>query len=293
MVSSSFSQSAESRVGMRTVVAPGQFIETSEGVELYVEVLGAGAPIVFVHGLFGSTEHWQFQTPVFASVGRTIAYDFRGSGRSSKPVSDIYTIRDHANDLAQLLGRLSVSEPVTVVAHSMGCPIAIEFASLHAHAVRKLCLVGGFADGSDVRAGYEAIKDKINRNSSLVPLFENVSFGPSMRWNPEGERLRRWASLEAAKLPTYAIHANARGFSEYHGSDKLSQLAMPALVVVGDEDWTVPLDPVARGLNDRLPACRLEVVGCGHFPMIEAPTQFNRVLAKFLSEEEVVERNGE
>lgn len=259
------------------------FVPLPDGIELYVETVGSGRPIVLVHGLFGLTDHWQKQIPVLARHGKVIAYDFRGSGRSSKP-HEPYSIEQHADDLRALLEALDVIEPVIVFGHSLGCSIAIEYAHRHPDGVSGLCLIGGSADGSEIGADWDTIGHLISRRASLVPLFERVSFGPELRFNPEGEHIRRWTSLEAARLPTYAVEANSRALREYVGSPKLASLPHQALVVVGEADETAPAESVGRRIADGLPRGRLEVLSGGHFVMLENPTSFNELTTAFVDE---------
>lgn len=258
------------------------FFELPDGVELYFERHGEGRPIVLIHGLFGVTEHWQFQTPVLSRDSNVLAYDLRGSGRSTKPDVDEYTIFQHVEDLSLLLQHVGVDAPAVLVGHSMGSCIAIEFALTRPDRVEALALVDGFACGEHCLVAYEQMREGVSKKATLVSLFKDVSFGESFRWNPEGERLSEWCALEAAKLPLSAILASARGFSAYDSRPRLGAMNQPTLVAVGDQDWSCPLDPSSQFLADTIPNSRLEVLHSGHFPILEVPTAFNELFASFL-----------
>ncbi len=257
------------------------YIELSDGTELFYDRQGEGRPIVFVHGLFGLTEHWQFQLPVFARTHTVLAYDFRGSGRSSKEIVDVHPIALHASDLREVLTALDFHQPVVLVGHSMGSCIVIEFALRWPDRVAGLSLISGFSCGEHCGVAYEQMKEDVARKGTLVSLFKRVSFGKSFEWHPEGESLADWAALEAAKLPVEAIYANARGFTQYDARPELTKIKRPTLVIVGDQDWSCPLDPSSRYLAEHLDG-HLEVIHCGHFPMLEAPAEFNELLGSFL-----------
>jgi pimeloyl-ACP methyl ester carboxylesterase len=258
------------------------FFELPDGVELYFERQGSGPPLVFVHGLFGLVEHWQYQVPVFSGDHDVLAYELRGSGRSTKPIVEAYPIEQQADDLDRLLTGVGSDAPAVVVGHSMGSCVALEFALTRPERVAALVLVDGFACGEHCLVAFEQMREGVSRKSTLVTLFQEVSFGRSFRWNPDRERLAAWCSSEAAKLPLEAIYASARGFSGYDARPRLAEIERPTLVIVGDEDWSCPLDPSSRYLADNIAGSRLEVIHAGHFPILEAPTAFNAVLGDFL-----------
>jgi pimeloyl-ACP methyl ester carboxylesterase len=258
------------------------YLELPDGVELYYERYGGGSPLLLVHGLFGLVDHWQFQLEIFSRHLDVIAVDLRGSGRSTKPETEVYPIEQHADDLARLLKTLNVG-PATVVGHSMGSCVVIELALSHPDLVSGLVLVDGFACGEHCLVAFEQMREGVSRKTTLVDLFKRVSFGASLAWTPDGGRLADWCAYEAAKLPLSAIYASARGFTAYDARARLDTIRVPALVVVGDQDWSCPLDPSSRFLADTLPDSRLEVIHAGHFPMLEAPTSFNEILADFLA----------
>lgn len=261
-----------------------EFVTLSDGNELYVHRSGAGPPLVFVHGLFGLVEHWQFQLSVFATDIDLIAYDLRGSGRSSKPIAETYPIEQHARDLAEVLGHLEVDAPAVVVGHSMGSCVALAFALAHPDRVQGLVLIDGFGRGEHCLVGFEQMRESVSSKKTLVPLFKRVSFGASFRWHPQGDAIATWCAEEACKLPLEAIFASARGFSAFNALDRLGEISVPTLVVVGDQDWSCPLDPSSRALADGIPDTELSVLHCGHFPMLEAAEPFNAALATFLRE---------
>jgi pimeloyl-ACP methyl ester carboxylesterase len=262
----------------------GDFLVLADGTELYARRQGSGPPLVLVHGLFGLVEHWRFQLPVFERDLTVVAYDLRGSGRSSKPAADAYAIVRHAGDLAEALDLLAIGEPAVVVGHSMGSCVALELALSRPERVRGLVLVDGFSCGEHCLVGFEQMRESVARKRTLVPLFKQVSFGETFQWHPEGDAIATWCAEEACKLPLEAIYASARGFSAYDARERLGELAVPTLVLVGDQDWSCPLDPSSRFLAERIAGAALEVLRCGHFPMLEVAEQFNASLATFLRE---------
>jgi pimeloyl-ACP methyl ester carboxylesterase len=261
------------------------FLETTSGIELFYEQHGSGQPIVLIHGLFGVTEHWQHQLAPFSRQNRLIAYDLRGSGRSSKPASELYPIPEHVDDLCQLLDGLSIDEPAVVVGHSMGSCVAIELALTHPKRVAGLCLVDGFACGEHCIVNFDEMKEGVAKHANRVALFQRVSFGAAFRWHPHGHTLATWAAEEAAKLPLETIYASARGFTEYDARPNLLSIKVPTLVIVGDQDWSCPLDPSSKFIADNVGGpSDLAVLHSGHFPMLEVAPEFNERLGSWLEQ---------
>jgi len=114
-------------------------IVNANGIGLHVQEIGAGPPVVMVHGLLiGSLASWYFTAaPALAKDHRVRVYDLRGHGRSERAKTG-YDVRTLATDLAALTSDLGV---VDVVGHSWGALVALRFALDHPARVRRLVLV--------------------------------------------------------------------------------------------------------------------------------------------------------
>src|SRR5262245_65021527 len=93
-------------------------------IEIYYEEHGSGDPLLLIMGLAADSQAWVFQLPAFAERFRTIAFDNRGVGRSSKPAGP-YSIHQMADEAAALLDHLGI-ESAHVIGVSMGGMIAQE-----------------------------------------------------------------------------------------------------------------------------------------------------------------------
>ena len=111
---------------------------TVDSIELYYEEHGRGDPLLLIMGLAADSTAWMFQVPDFAERHRTITFDNRGVGRSSKPAGP-YTIHQMADDAAGLLDALRIAR-AHVLGVSMGGMIAQELALRHPERVRGLVL---------------------------------------------------------------------------------------------------------------------------------------------------------
>ena len=107
-----------------------------EGVELAYEEVGSGDPIVLLHGNPTSSYLWRNVLPALADLGRVIAPDLAGMGKSGPAPS--YRFADHRRYLGGLLHSLDADERVVLVAHDWGGALAFDWAAAHPDAVRGI-----------------------------------------------------------------------------------------------------------------------------------------------------------
>lgn len=128
------------------------------GVRYHVEQYGEGEPLLLLHGFTGSADTWRPLHPFWRRF-RLIAADLLGHGRTEAPKdARRYRIERAADDLAALLDKLGV-EKANVVGYSMGGRLALTFAMLHPHRVRRLVLESsspGLQTDAERRARREA-----------------------------------------------------------------------------------------------------------------------------------------
>jgi pimeloyl-ACP methyl ester carboxylesterase len=103
----------------------GHRIVSSNGIRLHIAEAGTGPTVLLVHGFPESWYSWRYQLPVLAQAGyHAVALDVRGYGRSSKPTTvPDYRMVKKVGDVVGLVNALG-SDPVTVVGHDWGAPIA-------------------------------------------------------------------------------------------------------------------------------------------------------------------------
>lgn len=117
---------------------------TVGGVEMAYVDEGQGRPVVLVHGNPTWSFYWRRLLAALPPLGlRVIAPDHVGMGRSAKPPADAYpyTLRRRVADLGELLDRLGLDEPVSLVVHDWGGAIALSWAAEHPERVDRLVLL--------------------------------------------------------------------------------------------------------------------------------------------------------
>src|SRR3954447_14732559 len=116
--------------------------------------VGKGPLLVLVHGITSSSRTWQRVVPLLAERHTVIAPDLLGHGHSAKPRGD-YSLGAYASGLRDLLVALD-EPPATVVGHSLGGGIALQFAYQFPERVERLALVGSGGLGPDLSASLRA-----------------------------------------------------------------------------------------------------------------------------------------
>ncbi|OLC10452.1 MAG: hypothetical protein AUH26_07745 [Candidatus Rokubacteria bacterium 13_1_40CM_69_96] len=259
------------------------------GVSLYYEVAGRGAPLVLVHGFACGIRSWDPQVRALSRYRRVIAYDVRGHGLSdAPPEAAAYSQATSVADLHALLAHLKIGRAV-VGGLSMGGNIALNFALAHPAMVSALIVAdtgAGSEAAGDWAAGLRAFADVLNRGG--VEAFADMAvahplFARYVAQGPEAERLVRSCLMthRARGLAHTALEVLAKRPSIYSLDARLRALGMPTLLIVGEYD-TPCLKP-HRFMADVMPKARHVVLrGVGHLTNLEAPAAFNAAVKSFL-----------
>ena len=260
---------------------------------------GEGPVLLLIHGMAGTCDNWRGVLEPLAHSHTVIAPDLPGHGLSAGGRGD-YSLGSLATGLRDLLLTLG-HERATLVGHSLGGGIAMQFAYQFPEMVERLVLVSSGGLGPEVspvlraaalpgaeifisataRAG-QAAGGVIGRGLSALGLRP----GPDV-----AEVARGYASLaeprrRKAFLATLRSVVGTEG-QRVSAADRLYLAeAVPVLIVWGARD---PIIPARHGedAHRALPGSRLEIFeGAGHMPQLEQPGHFIAVLERFLTENE-------
>jgi pimeloyl-ACP methyl ester carboxylesterase len=259
--------------------------------------VGAGPAVLLVHGITSSSKTWRAVMPALAENYDVIAPDLLGHGRSAKPRGD-YSLGAYASGLRDLLVALEVPS-ATVVGHSLGGGVAMQFAYQFPERVQRLALVDSGGLGSEVSLVLRA---------ATLPGAEYVL--PLLASTP----LRGAAAAAGSVLGRVGLRASAdvRGMAEGFESlgdagarrafvhtarsvidptgqrvDATDRLYLaehvPSLIVWGERDRMIPVQH-GRAAHELMPNSRFEVFpGAGHFPFNDDPDRFVALLHDFIS----------
>jgi 3-oxoadipate enol-lactonase len=245
---------------------------------LHVETTGTGPVVVLVHAFHMDLRQWDEQMPALGGY-RVVRYDVRGHGKSGPP-GDGYAAHE---DLAALVRALGV-ERVSIVGHSMGGQIAVDFALAHSELVDRLVLVSPGITGFTAPPA-----------DWFKPIIEAVRGGSAQRagelwWQSPlmaGVRARGAAGepYKQIVMDNAAIWTTPRPAEapvQIPAVNRLAELKARTLVIVGDRDEP-PLLSLTQKIAAEAPnARRVEMKETGHMAPIERPAEFNGVLVDFL-----------
>jgi 3-oxoadipate enol-lactonase len=260
------------------------------GTRLYYEVAGQGAPVVLVHGLGLDTRMWDGQVDPLADRYRVIRYDVRGFGKSALPTGAEFR---HADDLRALLDYVGATK-AHVLGLSMGGRIALHHALLYPDATSSLTLVDSALDGFEWSEQWEASLEAIAEHAQQAGAkAANEMWLRHELFAPARERSECRAQLERIVGESsgwqWLNESPARGIDP-PGADRLSEVRVPTLVVVGERDLP-DFQRIADRLASGIPSARKVVLnGVGHMSNMENAEEFNSIVLTFLRELERVPR---
>ncbi|MCE2692208.1 MAG: alpha/beta hydrolase [Rubrivivax sp.] len=268
------------------------FAIAADGVKLYFEEAGSGTPIVFVHEFGGDHRSWEPQMRHFARRHRCITYAARGYPPSDVPTEvAAYSQRTAATDILAVMDGAGVDR-AHVVGLSMG-----GFAVLHlgliapARALSLTVAGAGYGAEKQHEAYFRDVSLEVARQFEAQgshQFAKTYALGAS-RVQFQNKDPRGWAEF-AQQLGEHDAVGSAntmRGVqatrpSLYDLEASLAALAVPTLVIVGDEDDHC-LQP-GLFLKRTIPACGLLVLPkVGHTLNLEEPERFNSFLGEFIT----------
>ena len=255
---------------------------------------GSGPVLLLIHGMAGALDTWREVIDPLARHATVLAVDLPGHGGSALGGGD-YSLGALASFLRDVLTALG-HDRVTLVGHSLGGGIAMQFSYQFPEMTERLVLVSSGGLGLEV--------SPILRAASLpgASLFLSLTAGPTSRAYEFADRVLRLGGVGARPgvdelVRSYASLADADrraaflatvrsvvgiGGQTVGAGDRLHLASeLPVLLLWGADDAIIP---VAHALAARelLPHSTLAVFdGIGHFPQVEAPAQFVAALEDF------------
>ena len=259
---------------------------------------GEGPPLLLLHGIAGSYETWAPLIPALADDFTVIAPDMLGHGSSAKPRGD-YSLGAYAAGARDLLLALGY-ETATVVGHSLGGGVAMQFAYQFPTHTDRLGLVSSGGLGEDVNIflraatlpGAELVLPLITKawvtgtGRRVAGWLGSIGLTPG---SDITEIARGYASLADPEARA-AFLCTARSVIDHRGQrvsarDRLYLAhAVPTMIVWGERDRIIPVSH-GHWAAEAMPGSRFTVFEeAGHFPHLDRPLPFARALTKFVKE---------
>lgn len=263
-------------------------------VRLHYEEEGSGPPLLLLHGYGTHAYTWRLLMPELARRYRVIALDFKGFGKSDKPIDTLYSAADQASLVEAFIRQLDLRD-ITVFGHSFGGGVALMLALNETKRgdslIRRLVLLDTLAYPQRVPVFLKLLQTPgiSDIGVRLAPSSVQVLFA------------MRIAYYDNGKIPPEAITAYAEPLKSPEAKNALVETArqlmppniheieqaypslkLPTLILWCDHDKVVPIE-VGQRLAGTLPNARFQLItSCGHLPQEEQPEQTLWAVRSFL-----------
>jgi len=227
--------------------------------------LGRGRPIIFLHGWVGSWRYWINSMQIASTSFRAYALDLFGFGDSTKE-SKLYSMDQQVNLLKRFLDEMGIGK-VALVGHNLGALVGLSYMKQWPQTVDRMMAINCPIDYSsiNVRMRTAAVPELVDWLSTRTPEA-NAALSDASK-----------VDLQAVSASMAGLQANNNMFAG------IRDLSVPCLFVYGSNDPAVTMPPQEK--TDSFPnhMHQVNLESAGHFPMIDNPTQFNRLMTDFLA----------
>lgn len=257
---------------------------------------GTGEALLLIHGMGGSSFNWREVIPRLSARYRVLAPDLLGHGQSDKPRGD-YSVGAFAVVLRDLLDALYIPQ-VTVVGHSLGGGVAMQFAHQHREYCRRQVLVSSGGLGMEVGLLLRMLS--LPGAGLALPLIASrpaIHAGNALRsWaTSSGRQFSRFGETSTAQAPLanrptrQAFLRTLRSVVDHRGQavcglNRLHLAAdLPTLIISGEQDRVIPVAH-AHAAHTALPGSRLHIIpGVGHQPQVQCPDTVAGLIDDFIA----------
>jgi pimeloyl-ACP methyl ester carboxylesterase len=259
----------------------------------YLDV-GAGPPVILIHGFGGSMWQWEYQQHQLSQHFRVLTLDLPGAGLSDKPDID-YRPDQMLDYFVGFMDAMKIPQ-ATLVGNSMGAGLAIGMALTHPTRVAKLALVDGLPQHVMEKLTSPSVRRALESSApSWLVSFGNTLFGslmiesvlqeivydPALLTPAVLERSKRNRQLPGLIKPIMTVRENLplweSGFAM-----RLATVTHPTLIFWGEEDRVFPI-AVGEDLHRTIKGSRfIRIPKAGHIPQWERPDVVNPELITFI-----------
>ena len=273
---------------------------TLHGHRVAYRLAGSGPPLVLIHGITSSSQTWELIAPSLARNFTVLAPDLLGHGESAKPRGD-YSMGAFASGVRDLMIALDIG-PATIVGHSLGGGVAMQFAYQFPERTQRLALVSSGGLGRRVHSllrwatlpGAEIVIPLIASSRVLAAgramgrVFDRVGL---QLGTDTVEMARGHASLGDAETRAAFVHTLRASLDptgqRVRATDRLYLATqLPLLIIWGRRDRIIPIAH-GRFAHEQVPDSRFEVFDdAGHFPYLDEPLRFVEILEDWIEHTE-------
>ena len=274
------------RISIKTVLVHDQRIA-------YLDV-GAGLPVILIHGFGGSMWQWEHQQRALSQHFRVLTLDLPGAGLSDKPEIE-YRPDQMLDFFVGFMDAVKIQQ-ATLVGNSMGAGLAIGMALAHPTRVAKLVLIDGLPQHVMEKLTSPSVRRALETSApSWLVTFGNWLFGglmiesvlqeivhdPALLTPAVIERSNRNRQRPGLIKPIMTVRENLPLW-ESGFATRVGEITHPTLVIWGEEDRVFPI-AVGEELHQTIKGSRfIRIPNAGHIPQWERPDLVNQELITFI-----------
>jgi pimeloyl-ACP methyl ester carboxylesterase len=288
-------------------MASMQTTNAPDGEQLAYEIHGRSGktPLMTVHGLVSSNQHWPFFVPHFAQSRQVLAWDYRGHGGQPTPHdAGGVSIEQFARD-AEVVWQAAKLGPAVVSGLSFGVQVALEVCRRSPQMVKALVLICGTAGHPLDRVSSSAMLRRSVARTVRLLASQAALAGPVLAFlrTPTGTRVARELAYltggahrtecppsvleglfgHVGALDPRLLGAITAGYLEHSAWDVLPTINVPTLIIAGDKDQLTPVSTAER-MQRAVPGSELIVFrGHSHLVQVEKPREVHAAIDEFLS----------
>jgi non-heme chloroperoxidase len=267
------------------------FVTSSDGTRLHYATWGVGQPVVFAHAWGLNGDMWNYQIADLVAAGcRGVTYDRRGHGRSDRAPGS-YDLDTLADDLAALIEALNMP-PLILVGHSMGAQEAVRYVSRHgsgriAGLVLSAPPMPTVMRSSDNPDGLDPalLDDSAALLRRDVGLWLDASSAGYWGVNTDvSAALADWTRRQILDVPVHVLSETLHAWTHEDFEAALANIPVPALVIHGAVDASVPLR-LGQRTAELVPDSSIAVIeDAGHGVYLSHTQRYNHELMSFIAQ---------
>jgi pimeloyl-ACP methyl ester carboxylesterase len=234
------------------------------GARVHYESLGRGKPVIFLHGWVGSWRYWIPAMQAASNSFRTYAVDLFGFGETSRDTVS-YTLERQAELVNGFLEQLGIGK-VAIIAHGLGALVSFVFALHMKDCVDRILAVNCPLD-------YSAVNRRVHKANTL-----ELAGWLSSRSPGAADFL-----ADASKADQNAVHTSMKGLQSNDLFHVVMNSGIPILLLYGSKDPAIHAPNLTVDEKQSLMIHQIKMDDSGHFPMIDEPARFNRLMTGFLA----------
>lgn len=267
------------------------WVQTTDGVHLWVNVRGTGRPVILIHGWTMSSLFWRRQDQL-AETFQIITIDLRGHGRSQITPRG-HTVPRYATDVREVITTLGLKNAM-LLGWSMGGSVVLEYG--HQYGADKISALGLVetapypmssgpwnthkCHGHSVTAMHDDLAAMAEDRNGFADRFVNAMFLAGQA----PDHCLKWMKGEQLKVPTSVASGIYEDYAQRDYTGVLPTITVPVLVIYGRSRHMCHGPSTGRFVAGSIPESQFVILDkSGHLPFYEQPDEFNGEITRFLN----------